>query len=1034
MELTERESTVFGLLEKKQRAGMEFSENEKLAFDLIQKKSGVSDRVEQSLDEQRKALGVPIEKDVPPTVPSLREFTFGSTKFPKQPGQAEPTLEQKRIEAGIPVEKDVLPQTAGESLMEFFRPTLAMITAPVTIPANVIVGLIKDVKGVSSKRNVDAIRRIATLRPTEGDELFVVDVLKEFGITDESTGMPEGTIERVGLVGDFMAFGGADKLARTVAKVATSGKPVKTFVKEVKEAGKVGKKVPKVTGEVTEKGVGVDPFRLFKERPLKPGAIGVRVKTLIKERAFNIDKAFLDSEAFIKNFDVKLSRLEREALPFIRQGVKDVSVLKKIGREDLIKVIKNPSKALLEHNAKLGKYYDDAHKFLKENFDEVGFVENYVTQIWDIPKARKTEVLNYFSTHNPFTKKRTIPSLEEGIKLGLKPKTTDISEILRAYDQFKVKTAFNLRFADSLKNMVDSNTGLKVMQRIDKAPQDWVKIDHPALSRAMAIGKIGKEGVLLKKVPVKVAPEIAKEVQAMFAQPFRAPVISVLETINAFTKKSMLSFSFFHHFALTESAFSSGIGKKAISMWNPYKIIRALKKKDYDIFKRMPLAKDSIDHGVTYGALPDFQVARVREGLLSVERATKKIPVVGKAAKTVRTANDLWDKTLWDYYHNTLKLHAYEKQTMRALKQGNKITQKRFGRGMNRGEIEEAKNQVGKFINDSFGGQRWELNRFFNDARNRQMIHWLLLSPDWTFSVLKQAFAPIKGRLLEVGGSTLERKLAGTLLKKRGVSFWAKAILYYNLASQSVNMVNSQIHLGEPRFTWQNDPGHKLDVFAGFNEDGTKRYIRPGKQFREVMEWSYEPEKKLGAKLSPVLREAMRQGGKVDPGSGFPTKFAKQEFFASIPERLKSIAKVGIPFSMRHLIEGTPKNFMFTLPASKGMSNFKSVDLFKKAIRKGDINRISEVYFAALENNLDAQNLFKAAKSSVKADITMDNKKFAKRILGELRALGSPEEQRELYNHYKQRGVITSAIEKIFTNMVKKESSIQRQRESAGIQ
>ncbi len=200
------------------------------------------------------------------------------------------------------------------------------------------------------------------------------------------------------------------------------------------------------------------------------------------------------------------------------------------------------------------------------------------------------------------------------------------------------------------------------------------------------------------------------------------------------------------------------------------------------------------------------------------------------------------------------------------------------------------------------------------------------------------------------------------------------------------------------------------------------------------MEWSYEPEKKLGAKLSPVLRETMRQSTKSDPGSGFPTKFARQEFFESIPERLKSIAKTGIPFSMRHLVEGTPKNFMFTLPASKGMSNFKTVDLFKKAIRKGDINRVSEVYFAALENSLDAQNLFKTAKSAIKADITMDNKKFAKRILGEFKALGSPEEQRELYNHYKQRGIITPAIEKIFKDMVKKQGRIQKQREMIGIQ
>lgn len=231
---------------------------------------------EQGIFEGKKELARSrqVFPDVLPTVPPLREFTFGSTKFPVPPERRKPTLEQKRIKAGIPVEKDIPPQTAGESLMEFFRPTLAFIGAPITIPANVVVGLIKDVKGVSSKRNVDAIKRIATLRPTEGDELFVGDVLREFGITDESTGMPEGTIDRIGLVGDFAAFGGVDKLARTVAKVATSGKPVKTFVKEVEGAVKVGKEIPKVAKpplkavekiatEITEKGAGINPFKIL---------------------------------------------------------------------------------------------------------------------------------------------------------------------------------------------------------------------------------------------------------------------------------------------------------------------------------------------------------------------------------------------------------------------------------------------------------------------------------------------------------------------------------------------------------------------------------------------------------------------------------------------------------------------------------------------------------------------------------------------------------------------------------------------------
>jgi len=70
--------------------------------------------------------------------------------------------------------------------------------------------------------------------------------------------------------------------------------------------------------------------------------------------------------------------------------------------------------------------------------------------------------------------------------------------------------------------------GEPLMMRSDKAPVDWVTIDHPAMNRAMVVGKIGKEGVLLTKVPVKVHPEIAKEVKIIFDKPFSCVIFSPL--------------------------------------------------------------------------------------------------------------------------------------------------------------------------------------------------------------------------------------------------------------------------------------------------------------------------------------------------------------------------------------------------------------------------------------------------------------------------------------------------------------------------
>jgi len=145
-----------------------------------------------------------------------------------------------------------------------------------------------------------------------------------------------------------------------------------------------------------------DFLKSFKGKPLTP--LGVKAFDLVKTRIFDIDKAFLDSEHFIRQFD-NLPIIQREALVLLRQGVKDVNVLKKIGRKDLIDIIKNPPKELKPFLDKLTSYYDNSFLFLQKEYDGVGFVKNYVTQIWDIPNSRKGEVLNYFSTHNPFTKK-----------------------------------------------------------------------------------------------------------------------------------------------------------------------------------------------------------------------------------------------------------------------------------------------------------------------------------------------------------------------------------------------------------------------------------------------------------------------------------------------------------------------------------------------------------------------------------------------------------------------------------------------------
>ncbi len=1089
-------------------------------------------------------------------------------------------------------------------------PSFTALSSPVTLSTNAILAS----SGNKPKERLKAMANILTLSPEEGDELFVGDMLQQFGITDKKLdGIIEpiigpgfmqtaGMTEKIGLLGDFIGFSKFDKAIGGLLKTGnakTFSKEIATRVSEAKRAGKVanadvvlkagrkklGSLAPPVaigagitgslallSGQEAEGGVldkiiqfpkkaakktidVIDPLTKFPQKPVNKLANGFRIHNLVKERVFNINEAFLESEKFIVDFKVNLSLAEREALPFIRQGMTHDAkvapkrlkkILAKIGKEKLFEIIKNPSEKLLKYNEKLGKYYDDAHQMLSEVFDDIGFIEDYVTQIWDIPKNRKSEVINYFATHNPFTKKRKIPTLDVGIKLGLKPKHLDIVKLLQAYDQYKIKTVFNNRFAEALNAMTDAETGIKLVQRRDIAPYDWIVVDHPALNRAMAIGQTtvkvsgvhlqtiiketmekvvtiektvsggtvkqstskpvrALEGVItealtargmtkgeasvflskiksvyagakveagivgetskekitkgtkvivnqidskfpvnvpiLKEVPVKVHPEIAKEVQAVFSSRFTHNIIGPLETVNAFAKKGMLSFSFFHHFALTESAFSSGIGPKAIKMWNPYKVYRALKNKDFEVFKSMPAAKDAIQHGVTFGPLSDFMVTKVRQGMEAVERATRKVPVVGRTAKLARQANDLWDSALWDYYHNTLKLYAYENHVHAALKRAGKKAK----RELTPTEIKEIKEGVADFVNNSFGGQNWELQPFFRHAKNRQMMQWALLSPDWTVSVLKQAFAPVKGHRQAVAGGSIERRLAGKALSRRAHMFWLKAAVYYNIIAQSANYYNTGKYewkngeevatfRGTARFTYQNAPGHKLDIFAGFNDDGTERYIRMGKQFREVMEWSYEPELKLGAKLSPITRQTIAQFAKHDPGSGFPTSYKDLPFYKSLKPRAKEALVSLLPFSFRGLIEEKSlQPFLFALPTSRGMTRAKTIREFKKAIEDGDQAREFEVGLAALKNNLNADELYSIAMSSLKGDGTKEAKEVARWVFKTVRKY--PKEARGIvYQRLINQGIITPKVRERLLKMKVDRESVRGQRRAVGFE
>ncbi|KKL23298.1 hypothetical protein LCGC14_2426830, partial [marine sediment metagenome] len=82
----------------------------------------------------------------------------------------------------------------------------------------------------------------------------------------------------------------------------------------------------------------------------------------------------------------------------------------------------------------------------------------------------------------------------------------------------------------------------------------------------------------------------------------------------------------------------------------------------------------------------------------------------------------------------------------------------------------------------------------------------------------------------------------------------------------------------------------------------------------------------------------------------------------------------------------------------------------------------------ALNNNLDAESLFKQARSATKSDITFDFKKEALKFIERIKKLG-PERGREEFKKLKESGKITPQLEKQIIKILKEQGRVIKQKE-----
>ena len=180
-----------------------------------------------------------------------------------------------------------------------------------------------------------------------------------------------------------------------------------------------------------------------------------------------------------------------------------------------------------------------------------------------------------------------------------------------------------------------------------------------------------------------------------------------------------------------------------------------------------------------------------------------------------------------------------------------------------------------------------------------------------------------------------------------------------------------------------NSIGHKTHLFAGRYKDGRERYVRWGKQFRELPEMFFDDTgfspisaslKKIGGKTAPLF-----QLGTIILTGVSPSGFVERNIYGKKGwDRTWGIAKTLIqsplPFSTRSIMQ-KGKEFKLTdlaMPSSKGMSRYKAINLFKIAIERKDKRLFKELWQDCLRNKIPPYDMFKTSLTILKATNTKE--------------------------------------------------------------
>ena len=594
-------------------------------------------------------------------------------------------------------------------------------------------------------------------------------------------------------------------------------------------------------------------------------------------------------------------------------------------------------------------YFRQMHKVISEDEDLLlRFRNNYLPGFWQTSAFDSEEAimkqLQSFLTESSSIQQykgrlaaensKLINSYAEGIAKGLKPRSTNLGDIIQVYNNAVNKALAERRVVKLFYNtdingrVTSKGDNYKFMY--DELPTgvnagDYIKFRHPAFEahspkNAATLKDINAQ-IKQSDLPIKdqyelkkklideaytdgrmvepfVFKEAATHLKFMFDATESKGLHRAISNINFLQKRFSVGYSFFHAAALMESMIFAGVGvtralNVPISYFRPKQnsakrmINEGGNFDDYEAGLKAGVIfshPDDIGHHAFYDTVQGANRLADRTGSPLV-----KWTVNNGIDKLVTKPFKFIDDVTWDHVYNSGKLYTFQTARHKLLKDpANKDI-----------PLVELNRKAAQFTNDAYGGLNWR--QLYEDIENpimkslagkmltvsgRRNMQLLMFAPDWTIANLRILGNALPG----FNKDPVARKLYQAYAIRAG-------LIYATFGSALQYMFTGKSLL-------ENKDPTKIDL-------GNGDTMVFSKQLMEPLHWAVHPYKTLVSKQGSTLKLTEQLlFNKKFLTSPWPSPISEEDLFSLYRARDygQQIGESFIPFSFRTPIQQMMKD------------------------------------------------------------------------------------------------------------------------------